>query len=144
MKYICKCYSIIERQKCGYVSTQLKKKDYDIGMHLRKHKVIFKSIISSHLNNLYIINMVYILSHISQKKKKKRRKIKLRIKMSLKEKEETHIAITKIWQRNGKQAEKTVIILWSRYKADRQERHHISAAPTHSFNKEPVATNCLK
>lgn len=74
MKYICKCHSIIERQKCGYVSTQTaKKKDYDIGMHLRKHKVIFKSIISSHLNNLYIINTVYILSHISQKKKKEER-----------------------------------------------------------------------
>lgn len=45
---------IIERMKCGHVSTWAAKKGVGgIGMHLEK-KVIFKLIISSPLNNLYI------------------------------------------------------------------------------------------
>jgi len=42
-------------------------------MRLKKDKGIFKSIISSHLNNLCFKNIAYVLSHISQKKDKKER-----------------------------------------------------------------------
>lgn len=52
-----------EKQKYGYVCqhTDCQKGDYAIEMHCKK------SIISSHLTNLYIKSIACILSHVCQK-----------------------------------------------------------------------------
>lgn len=112
---------------CQHIGCQ--KRMMTLGCILKKDKVIFKSIISSNFNNFYIKNIVYFLSHIGQKKDKKDQ-IKNKNEF---EGEGGNLNYLHKNPTQNQQSKKSVITLQSRYKADRLERHYVSAGPTHTI-----------
>lgn len=118
--------------------TGCQKKDYDIGMHLKEDKVIFKSIISSHLNNLYIkIKILPTFWVISDNKDQIKSKNEFEGEggnLNCLHKNPTKSAVWKI-------SDHTTVKVQGRQTG---ETLCIGRAYSYNFNEEPVAAKCLK